>query len=175
MPIFFYSDMKRIVSTILALAFTFCIATSAATAQDADGRIRISNTSITIIPPRHFEYDPHTDRIAHAGSLASIHVSEVKGTGYKKITDRITRDYLKSQGLDLTDREYTKTQNGNDATIFRCKFMSHDDKGNALEFERLMFFSGEQNTIWITADYPTCMKKLIGETILNSILSAQQQ
>ncbi|MBO7480960.1 MAG: hypothetical protein J6T63_02505 [Bacteroidales bacterium] len=125
----------------------------------------------SIIPPKHFTYDSVTDKITHQGSLASIQANEVKNRNYKKITAAITGKYLASQGFELLEKRDTKMQDNSDAVLFRCRFRSHDDKGNELDFIRLMLFTGTENTIWITADFPECMEKLIESAITSSIIT----
>ena len=81
---------------------------------------------------------------------------------------------MASQGFELIEKSDAKMLDNNDAVLFRCRFRSHDDKGNELDFIRLMLFTGTENTIWITADFPECMEKLIESAITNSIISVQK-
>ena len=134
----------------------------------------LRKTAASIIPPKHFTYDSITDKIFHQGSLASIQTKEVKNRNYKKITAAITGKYMASQGFELIEKSDAKMLDNNDAVLFRCRFRSHDDKGNELDFIRLMLFTGTENTIWITADFPECMEKLIESAITNSIISVQK-
>ena len=76
---------------------------------------------------------------------------------------------MASQGFELLERKNTKMQDNSDAIIFRCRFKSHDDKGNEMDFIRLMLFFGTENTIWVTADFPECMENLIESATTNSI------
>ncbi|MBR5982891.1 MAG: hypothetical protein IK025_04085 [Bacteroidales bacterium] len=136
-------------------------------------RITLHKISASIIPPKHFIYDSITDKISHPGSLATIQINEVRNRNYKKITAAMTEKYMASQGFALIDKLETKMQNGDDAVIFRCKFKSHDDKGRELDFIRLLLFTGTESTIWITADFPECMGKLIERAITDCITSIQ--
>ncbi len=137
-------------------------------------RIMLRKIAASIIPPKHFTYDSITDKIFHQGSLASIQANEVKNRNYKKITAAITEKYMVSQGFELLEKRDTKMLDNSDAVLFRCRFSSHDDKGNKLDFIRLMLFTGTENTIWITADYPECMEKLIEKAITSSIISVHK-
>ena len=137
-------------------------------------RATLHKISASIILPKHFTHDPITDKISHPGSLASIQVNEVRNRNYKKITDAMTEKYMASQGFILIEKQDTKMQDGNDAILFQCRFKSHDDKGNEMDFIRLMLFTGKESTIWITADFPECMGKLIETAIISSITSVQK-
>ena len=164
--------MKKTIQIFLII---ICASTSIFAQNDSTiQRIMLRKTATSIIPPKHFSYDTITDKVTHQGSLASIQVNEIKNRNYKKITAAITGKYMASQGFDLLEKRDTKMLDNNDAVLFRCRFKSHDDKGNELDFIRLMLFTGTENTIWVTADFPECMEKLIESAITSSIISVQK-
>ncbi|MBO7572451.1 MAG: hypothetical protein J6T48_09900 [Bacteroidales bacterium] len=160
----------------LILFLTIALAAVSATAQDsiANARITIPGTSTSIMPPKHFDVDSISGIISHQGSLATIRTMVVKNRNYKKITSAITGKYIATQGMELLDRQDIKMQDESDAVIFKCRFRSHDNKGNEMDFIRLMLFTGNENTIWITADFPERMQKLIESAIFNSITSIRE-
>ena len=167
--------MKKAVHIFLFIVWaTMASAPMFAQNDTASQRITLHKISASIIPPKHFEYDSISDKISHPGSLASIQVNEVRNRNYKKITDAMTEKYMASQGFILIEKQDTKMQDGNDAILFKCRFKSHDDKGNEMDFIRLMLFTGKESTIWITADFPECMGKLIETAIISSITSVQK-
>ena len=166
----------KILTQILLLISTILAVTLTAKAQDSVviQPITIKGTSISIIPPKHFEYDSISGRILHEGSMSSIQVNEIKKRNYKKITSAMTEKYMQSQGMELLDKQETSMLDGNEAIVFRCRFKSHDAKGRELFFIRLMFFTGTENTIWATADFPECIAKQIEAPITNSIKAITQ-
>ena len=87
----------------------------------------------------------------------------------------MTSKYMKSQGFELLERQETTMQNGEDAEIFRCRFRSHDANGKELDFIRLMLFSGKENTLWITADFPECIATQIEEPVTESIKTTKSE
>lgn len=106
--------------------------------------------------------------------MTTIQVKEAKGQNFKKITAAMTKKHFESQGFTFLSKEETQMQDGNDAVIFRCKFSSHDNNGNEMTFIRLMLFTGKENTIWATADFPECISTQIEEPIKNSLTSISQ-
>jgi len=158
----------------ILLVFAFAIANTrqiCAQEDTANQRIILKKVSVSIIPPKHFEYDSVTDMILHKGSMASIQTKEVKNRNYKKITAGITSEYMATQGFILIDRQEIKMQDGEDAILFTSRFKSHDANGKEMDFIRLMLFSGKESTIWTTADFPECLTKQIETPIKNSITS----
>ncbi len=162
--------MKKAVHIFLFIVWaTMASAPMFAQNDTASQRITLHKISASIIPPKHFEYDSISDKISHPGSLASIQVNEVRNRNYKKITAAMTEKYMASQGFGLIEKREIKMQDSKDAVLFKCRFKSRDDKGKELSFIRLMLFTGTENTIWVTADFPECMEKLIETAITSSI------
>ena len=87
----------------------------------------------------------------------------------------MTDKYMKSQGFELLEKMETTMQNGDEAVIFRCRFRSHDANGKELDFIRLMLFSGKENTLWITADFPECIAPQIEEPIRESMKTTRNE
>ena len=162
--------MKEILHILLTISLAL-IVTFHSNAQNDNTSQRIKLHSISIIPPKHFEYDSVTDRIFHQGTMTTIQIQTVSNRNFKRITSAITDKYMKSQGLEPLDRQEITMQDGNEAVIFRSRFKSHDANGKELYFIRLMLFTGKESTIWATADFPECISKQIEEPILNSVKS----
>lgn len=175
MPIFFFAkEMKQILLILFAIAFALVVA-SPANAQNDTISQRVKLHGISIIPPAHFEQDTITNRITHQGTMTYIQTHIVTNRNFKRITSAITDKYMRTQGLDLLDKQETKMQDGNEAIIYRSRFKSHDANGNEMDFIRLMLFTGKENTIWVTADFPECIAKQIEAPITNSIKTIQAE
>lgn len=165
--------MKATKRIILAIAIIF--ASIVANAQNSADSLRIHFTKIrtSIIPPKHFEYDSLTNRLVHPGTMSQMQVAKVTNRPYKKIAVAITKDYMASQGFELIDKQECKMNSGENAVIFKSRFLSHDENGNEMHFIRLMLFAGSTNTIWITADFPECISKQIEEAIKESMKTVE--
>ena len=168
MPIFFCKEMKQKLHILLIITFALAVALPA-NAQNDSLNQRIKLHDISIIPPKHFECDTASNKIFHQGSMTSIQIQIVTSRNFRRITSAITDKYIISQGLEPLGKQETSMQNGNEAIIYKCKFKSHDNNGKELYFIRLMLFTGKENTIWTTADFPECIAKQIEEPLTSSI------
>jgi hypothetical protein len=68
----------------------------------------------------------------------------------------MTEEYITSQGYTFVERKELTTHKSEQAVIYFVQFTS-----NEMEYERAMFFYGNENTIWINVNYPVSIKKLI--------------
>ncbi len=171
MPIYFLVlyEMKAATRILLSIAIYIASATCLV-AQNVDDSLRIfiPSAEASIIPPKHFEYDSLSNRLVHTGTMSYIQITKVANRPYNKIASAITKEYMASQGFELTDKQNCKMLSGDDAVIFKSRFLSHDENGNDMYFIRLMLFTGNEDTLWITADFPECIAKQIEETIKES-------
>jgi hypothetical protein len=81
----------------------------------------------------------------------------------------MTEEYIKSQGYEFKERKLMQTQNGNEAVVYFVSFTAEE-----IEYERAMFFTGKENTVWININYPLSMKNLIYPAIEATLKSVQQ-
>lgn len=126
-------------------------------------------TNVKFIPPAHFVYMEQNRGYMHVGTSSSVQVLEVKGTAYTMITPGLTADYFKSQGVTLIGSEDVMTKEGKKGKIFTVSFFVEN-----VEFERLMFFTGDyNNTIWINANYPVAVKEMLNSVLKESLLTAR--
>ena len=130
--------------------------------------VQAPNTNVFIIPPEHFVADPSINGFVHPGSATTIQIIEVPGVNYKLIDASMTKEYIESQDYIFKEKHEIITENGQKAVIYTVRFTA-----NEYEYERLMFFTGEENTIWININYPTSIKKLIFPAMEASLKSVQ--
>lgn len=162
--------MKNTKHIILAISLVFSITLQIYSQNDTiNQRITLHNIQVNIIPPKHFDVDTSNNRISHQGTMSSIQIRKVNGRSFRKITSAMTKEYIAAQGFELLEKKEITMQDGSEAEILRCRFSSHDTNGKVMNFIRLMLFTGNDDTIWATADFPECMEKLIGTPIRNSI------
>lgn len=135
---------------------------------DANKLVQAPNTNVFLIPPEHFIEDPSINGFVHSGSATTIQVIEVPGVSYSIIEQSMSKDYIESQNYILHEKVNIVTENGSEAVIYLVRFTSND-----LEYERAMFFTGQENTIWINVNYPLSIKKLIFPAIEACLKSVQ--
>jgi hypothetical protein len=121
-----------------------------------DKLVQAPNTNVSLIPPEYFVADPAINGFVHAGSACTIQVIEVPGVSYNIIEASMTPEYIASQNYTYIDKSSLVTQTNKDGVIYFVTFSSGE-----IEYERAMFFTGDQNTIWVNVNYPVSMKKLI--------------
>jgi len=131
--------------------------------------VDVPKTSVQIIPPAHFIFMEQAGGFLHVGTSSSLQVQEITGTAYTMITPGLTKDYFKSQGATLLSEEDVVTKSGQKGKIFTLSFYVEN-----VEFERLMFFTGDYNkTIWINANYPVAVKEMLNVVLKESLLTAR--
>jgi len=135
---------------------------------DASKLVQAPNTNIFIIPPEHFIEDPSINGFVHSGSATTIQIIEVPGVSSSIIEQSMSKDYIEAQNYILLEKINLVTENGSEAIMYLVRFTSND-----LEYERAMFFTGQENTIWININYPVSIKKLIFPAIEACLKSVQ--
>ncbi len=123
---------------------------------DTSKLVQAPNTNVFLIPPEYFVADPSINGFAHAGSATTIQVIEVPGVSYNVIEASMTPEYIESQNYTYIEKTEFKTEANKNGIIYIVRFTSGE-----VEYERAMFFTGEENTIWVNINYPLSMKKLI--------------
>lgn len=126
------------------------------------------NTNVFLIPPEHFVADPSINGFVHPGSACTIQVIEIPEISYTVIENSMTADYIASQNYTFVEKRNIKTENNSNGVIFFVRFTSGET-----EFERAMFFTGDNNTIWVNFNYPVSMKNLLYPAIEACLKSVQ--
>jgi len=75
---------------------------------------------------------------------------------------------LNLKTIYLKEKVNLQTATGKDAVIFFVEFTSGE-----MVYERAMFFTGEENTIWVNFNYPLNMKKLLFPAIEACLISIE--
>lgn len=135
---------------------------------NVDKLVQAPNTNVFLIPPEHFEADPSINGFVHPGSACTIQVIEIPNISYNVIENSMTPEYIVSQNYSYIEKLNIKTENNNNGVIYFVRFTSGET-----EFERAMFFTGNNNTIWINFNYPVSMKNLLYPAIEACLKSVQ--
>lgn len=135
---------------------------------DESRLVSVSGTNVKMIPPEYFKVDNDIKGFVHPGSACTIQVVEVPGIDFHTIENGMTTDHIQKQGYTFKEKTYFTTATGKDAVCFLVGFQSQ-----GTEYERLMFFTGTENTIWVNINYPLELKKLLFPALIASLLSVQ--
>jgi hypothetical protein len=134
----------------------------------------VPNTDIVIIPPAHFKYVDAINGFIHVGTSASITVQELDNISYLQIIEGLTPEYFAKQNVTVLNSEDVKTRSGMTGKLYTLGFstVSNDSAKKILHYERLMLFTGDyQHTIWLSANYPELLKKVLYNVLKESLLT----
>lgn len=136
----------------------------------------VPNTDIVIVPPAHFKYIDAISGFIHAGTSASITIQELDNISFLQITEGLTPEYFAKQNATVLNTEDITTKSGMAGKLYTLGFttVSNDSAKKVLHYERLMLFTGDyQRTIWISANYPEFLKKVLYTVLKESLLTAR--
>lgn len=97
-----------------------------------------------------------------------MQVIEIKGVSYKKVTSSLNASYFEGQGFHLIESKQLQLKSGKMAFIYRTNYSV-----NNADYERIFFFTGNENTLWINVNYPLVMKPLVYNVVENSLKSVR--
>jgi hypothetical protein len=172
--------MKKIGVVLQLLVFCYCLSAQDQTLVNfvaeqqekliysPEKLVQAPNTNVFMIPPEHFIADPSINGFVHPGSACTIQVIEIPNISYNIIENSMTPEYIISQNYSFAEKLNIKTENNKNGVIYFVRFISGE-----MEFERAMFFTGDQNTIWINFNYPLSMKDLLYPAIEACLTSVQ--
>lgn len=129
---------------------------------------KVPNLNIFLIPPEYFEVDSSINGYVHPGSATTVQILEIPNHSFNDIDSKMTTEYIASQAYEFVERQEFRTVTGQPAVLYFVRFFS-----NEIEYERCMFFSGIEKTIWINVNYPLSIKKLIFPQIEAMLFSVQ--
>jgi len=130
--------------------------------------VQAPNTSVFLIPPEHFIAEPSINGICSSRLACTIQIIEIPDVSYNVIENAMTEEYISSQNYSFVEKTNIKTENNENGVIYFVRFVSGEN-----EFERAMFFTGENKTIWINFNYPVSMKNLLFPAIEACLKSVQ--
>lgn len=130
--------------------------------------ILVVGTHVSMYPPEHFLISEQLPGFIHAGTSATIRVSEIEGTSYVMIKSSMTEEHFKKEKFTLIEQKEIITANGQSGVLYRLRFTSR-----GVDYERLMLFSGDyNNTVCVNVSYPAISHDLLYEKIEESLLTA---
>jgi len=165
----------------LIAAFSTCVNAQALSDKQKDSLLNtyvtIPGTKVQFVPPAYFKPFAKDGKFGyiHEGASSTISFQIADGTPYLMTIHALTPEFFKSQNLTLVSSENVRTKEGIDAKIYVVSFkVKSKDGKQEYEFERIMFFTGDlSKTIWINANYPVVVKKMLFEVLKQSILTVK--
>jgi hypothetical protein len=169
----------------LVILFTLVLTSYSLTAQEQKNDTipvqkakpyAVPNTDIVITPPAHFKYVDAFKGFIHVGTSASITIQEIENISYLQIVEGLTPEYFAKQKATLISSEDIKTKSGMEGKLYVLGFTttSNDTSKKVLHYERMMLFTGDyQRTLWISANYPELLKKVLYFVLKESLLTVQ--
>ncbi len=130
--------------------------------------VQVPGTNVKMIPPEYFQVDAGIKGFVHPGSACTIQVVEIQGISHETIENSMTEEHIANQGYVYKEKIITQTRKGKRAACFVVSFVSE-----GIEYERIMMFTGDENTIWVNANYPVELKKLLFPAIEAALLSVE--
>lgn len=137
--------------------------------------ITVPETDLSIVPPAFFKGFIKDGKfgLIHEGAASSISFEIIIGVPYTMVIANMNAEYFKKQNIELIAQETVKTAENKDACLFLVGFdVKSKDGKQDVKYERLMLFTGTYNrTIWINANYPSVVRKVLLATLRHSLLS----
>lgn len=125
------------------------------------------NSNLTLTPPKTFRAD-NQGNLIHDWTGSSIQCTIVN-TNYLSLLKTINKETFEKQGYTYINQQTLSTQRNKEGTLFLIGFTS-----NGVEYERIVFFIGNNNqTAWLSINYPLIMKSLLFETIENCLTTIE--
>jgi len=163
--------MKIKIFTILLILVSW--GCSAQTTETAPKFYKAKVNNITIDVPVGFEKVQDQNGFLHKGSASTLMINEVANSPFVFTADHFKAENLEQDGAKLMDKQELKINSGLDAVLYTLtlSLKSKDNTAN-VEFERMVLITGNENTtVYVVANYPVIIKKLIQETMKTSITS----
>jgi hypothetical protein len=124
-------------------------------------------TNVSITPPKTFRAD-NQGNLIHDWTGSSIQCTIVNAN-YLSLLKTINKETFEKQGYTYINQQTLSTRTNKEGTLFLIGFTS-----NGMEYERIVFFIGNNNqTAWLSINYPVMMKSLIFETIENCLTTIE--
>ncbi len=160
----------KILTILLILVSWGC---SSQTTETKPKFFKANVDNITIEVPVGFEKVQGQNGFLHKGSASTLMINEIKNSPFVFSADHFNAENLEQDGAKLMDKQELKTSSGLDAVLYTLALsIKSNDNTTNVDFERMVLITGNENTtVYIVANYPVIIKKLIQETMKTSITS----
>ncbi|HEY8400325.1 MAG TPA: hypothetical protein VIK89_03630 [Cytophagaceae bacterium] len=130
--------------------------------------VMFPGTSISIVPPKHFELTDLYQGFLHKPTNTSLVASKAENQNSIAFNKGLTTDYFNSQGLVLIKSETVKTPDW-EGVIYYTSFRVKE-----VDMQRMMLVMGDYNdTYIIMANFPAMFASQLTVPIRESFLSVK--
>jgi hypothetical protein len=163
--------MKIKIFTILLIMVSWGCASQTTDAKPKFFKENVNN--ITMDVPVGFERVQGQNGFLHKGSASTLMINEISNTPFNYSANHFNAENLEQDGAKLIDKQELKTSSGQDAVLYTLTLsLKSKDNTSNVDFERMVLITGNENTtVYVVANYPVIIKKLIQETMKTSITS----
>jgi len=163
--------MKIKILTILLIMVSWGCASQ--TTETKPKFFRATFNNITLDVPVGFEEVQGQNGFLHKGSASTLMINEISNSPFSFTSDHFNAENLEKDGAKLIDKQELKTSSGQDAVLYTLTLsIKSKDNTTNVDFERMVLITGNENTtVYVVANYPVIIKKLIQETMKTSITS----
>lgn len=151
----------------MVLLYTL-LTTSVMAQHKIQERVMFPGTSVSIIPPKHFEKTDLYKGFLHKPTNTSLVASKAENQNSIAFNKGLTQEYFKSQGLTFIKSETIKTPDWEGVlyyTSFRVK---------EVDMQRMMLVMGDYNDTYIVmANFPAMFASQLTVPLRESFLSVK--
>ncbi len=161
----------RVFSVLLFLISSACFS------QNSDNSkffaAQVGNIGIDI--PDGFEVIQNQHGYIHKGSASTLFITEMEKVPFSFAGQHFNNENFEKGNAKIISTQKVKTQDGNDAVLYTLTLNITAKEGNkTIEYERLILITGnESTTVFVVANYPVMVKKIIEEPLKASLLSVK--
>jgi hypothetical protein len=133
----------------------------------------VGNLQINV--PEGFEAIQNQQGFVHKGSASTLLITQMEKVPFTFAEDHFTKQNFEKEGARIVSTEKIKTTEGKDAILYTLNLnIATKDGSKTMEYERLILVTGDVNsTIFLVANYPVVVKKIIEAPIKTSLLSVK--
>lgn len=165
---------------LLAILMSFSLAAQEETTDPSADSQRNNEDSLSVVvpskgvadlslitPPEGFEPTDLFNGYMHSQASSGIIMTMVENANYIKISEGMTDDFFKQNGLEFISKEEFTSDNGISGIHYKFSFTTSE-----VPFIRYMVYAGDLNkTLWLNITYPEKLEGLIEGEILKAIQS----
>jgi hypothetical protein len=161
----------RVLSILFLLISSACISQNSNTGKFFAAQV--GNIAINI--PDGFEAIQNQHGYVHKGSASTLLITEMEKVPFSFAEQHFNNENFEKGNAKIVSTQKVKTLEGKDALLYTLTLNIATKEGDkTIEYERLILVTGNENTtVFIVANYPVMVKKIIEEPIKASLLSVQ--
>jgi hypothetical protein len=173
--------LKSFSSLCLIFVLAFSGIGAGLSAQSVDrsignsARVTVPGSTVSLNMPELFVFDEAQSSYIYAGASSSISVKVLNGTSFTALSSSITKAGLEAQHMSVTATEEFNTTAGSRGMLYTAKLsITSSEENKNVEYKRYIFIAGNENqSVWITANFPVITEKLLDEPLKQAFRSVE--